>query len=439
MNDKFDEQKDFLLSIKREINLLQRQVDYLIRNEQPLSLLDLDVMMNRIHTLYDMMCGVNLESEELEVGSEELGVKREECDHNDEEELPVGLDEIRSLFGIEEEKAGEEEEKIEDEMDEMEDEDEDFLDGEEQPKQTDEASDEEVEENEDAYFVEEVEDMDPEHPEGPINPINPINPIEPKEPSDNPAQLPGVQTSETQQSNSESEETINDFSFILNFEPMEPEEASPKEPEKESPKEPEKTEEETPKDPQPIEEHPEEENLETDSREEPKIPKEPQPDAPQPHEPHEPPEPQPVEPKPIYSPGDQIEIIIPTETEVPYQPMMLGDMEDTDDNGFELETPETVGERYQQNQEETVGEKLQHSSVKDLQGAIGVNDKFLFVNELFGGSMERYNRSIENLNDLKTLNGALIYLNELRVELQWNSSNEAYKKLLELVHRKFEA
>ena len=99
----------------------------------------------------------------------------------------------------------------------------------------------------------------------------------------------------------------------------------------------------------------------------------------------------------------------------------------------------TLGERYQQNQEETVGEKLQHSTVTDLQRAIGINDKFLFVNELFGGSMEKYNRSIGNLNDLKTLNGALIYMNELRIELQWNSSNEAYKRLLELVHRKFES
>ena len=53
--------------------------------------------------------------------------------------------------------------------------------------------------------------------------------------------------------------------------------------------------------------------------------------------------------------------------------------------------------------------------------------------------MEKYNRSIENLDDLPTLNGALIYMNELRIELQWNSNNEAYKKLLELVHRKFEA
>ena len=86
----------------------------------------------------------------------------------------------------------------------------------------------------------------------------------------------------------------------------------------------------------------------------------------------------------------------------------------------------------------SVADMLQNQSVNNLRSSIGINDKFLFVNELFGGSMEKFNRSIGNLDDLKTLNGALIYLNELRIELQWNSNNEAYKKLLELVHRKFE-
>ena len=81
---------------------------------------------------------------------------------------------------------------------------------------------------------------------------------------------------------------------------------------------------------------------------------------------------------------------------------------------------------------------LQNQATRNLRSSIGINDKFLFVNELFGGSMEKYNRSIGNLDDVKTLNGALIYLNELRIELQWNSNNEAYKKLLEMVHHKFE-
>ena len=104
--------------------------------------------------------------------------------------------------------------------------------------------------------------------------------------------------------------------------------------------------------------------------------------------------------------------------------------------GFEIE--ETLGEKMQHEEDHSLAAKLQHQSVLSLKSSIGINDKFLLVNELFNGSMEKYNRSIENLDDLKTLNGALIYLNELRIELQWNSNNEAYKKLLGLVHRKFE-
>ena len=108
-----------------------------------------------------------------------------------------------------------------------------------------------------------------------------------------------------------------------------------------------------------------------------------------------------------------------------------------DDTGFELSTGETLGEKMM-GEDNSLAAKLQQNPVRDLKSVIGINDKFLFVNELFGGSMEKYNKSIENLNDLKTLNGAMIYLNELKIELQWNSSNEAYLKLKELITRKFE-
>ena len=109
-----------------------------------------------------------------------------------------------------------------------------------------------------------------------------------------------------------------------------------------------------------------------------------------------------------------------------------------DDMGFEISSSETLGESMIDD-DNSLNAKYQHTPVNDLKTAIGLNDKFLLVNELFGGSMEKYNKSIDNLNDLKTLNGAMIYLNELKVELQWNSSNEAYKKLWALVAQKFEA
>ena len=103
---------------------------------------------------------------------------------------------------------------------------------------------------------------------------------------------------------------------------------------------------------------------------------------------------------------------------------VTGVFTEEDDAEFELSTGETLGEKMM-GEDNSLAAKLQQTPGRDLKSVIGINDKFLFVNELFGGSMEKYTKSIENLNDLKTLNGAMIYLNELKIELQWNSSNEA--------------
>ena len=40
MNDTFESQKEQLVSIKQEISLLYQQINYLLRNEKPLELLD---------------------------------------------------------------------------------------------------------------------------------------------------------------------------------------------------------------------------------------------------------------------------------------------------------------------------------------------------------------------------------------------------------------
>ena len=81
MNDKFENQKEKLISIKHEISLLYQQVNYLLRNEKPLELLDLDVLMNRTHTLYDQLCAINL---------------GEEPDNDD---LPFDADALSGIFG----------------------------------------------------------------------------------------------------------------------------------------------------------------------------------------------------------------------------------------------------------------------------------------------------------------------------------------------------
>ena len=81
MNEKFESQKEQLVSIKHEISLLYQQVNYLLRNEKPIELLDLDVLMNRTHTVYDQLCAIN-------VG-----------DGNLDEDLPLDADAIAELLG----------------------------------------------------------------------------------------------------------------------------------------------------------------------------------------------------------------------------------------------------------------------------------------------------------------------------------------------------
>ena len=97
----------------------------------------------------------------------------------------------------------------------------------------------------------------------------------------------------------------------------------------------------------------------------------------------------------------------------------------------------TLGDMLEQSEDKSLAARLQRKPVSDLITAIGINDKFLFLNELFGGSMEKYNKSIRSLNSFSTLLGAKTYMNELQIEFQWDCTSEAYKKLNDLVERRF--
>ena len=88
-------------------------------------------------------------------------------------------------------------------------------------------------------------------------------------------------------------------------------------------------------------------------------------------------------------------------------------------------------------EDNSLAARLQKKPVTDLMTAIGINDKFLLLNDLFAGSMEKYNRSVRALNNFPTLLGAKTYMSELQIEFQWDINSEAYKKLNDLVERRF--
>jgi len=104
---------------------------------------------------------------------------------------------------------------------------------------------------------------------------------------------------------------------------------------------------------------------------------------------------------------------------------------------FSQETPPSVGDHLQHKEDSSIGAKMERQPIQDLRAAIGINDKFLLINELFFGSLEAYNKMLDELNEFKSFNGASTYLIELKVEKQWDSKLPSWKKLVHLLERKF--
>jgi hypothetical protein len=109
------------------------------------------------------------------------------------------------------------------------------------------------------------------------------------------------------------------------------------------------------------------------------------------------------------------------------------DWEDEDDEVFRVEQQEPE----QEPEDNSLAAKLQRTPISDIRTAIGINDKMMIINDLFGGSFERYSKSLNALNEFPTLSGAKVYMSELQIELQWDTESQAYKLLNDLVERRF--
>jgi len=101
---------------------------------------------------------------------------------------------------------------------------------------------------------------------------------------------------------------------------------------------------------------------------------------------------------------------------------------------FAMEEP-LFNIRLKEAREKSLGPKMsRHESFK---ASIGINDKFMFINELFDGNLREYNEGIETLGGFKTLPQAREYLDLLRRRNNWNSASTAFMRMKELVESRF--
>ena len=101
-----------------------------------------------------------------------------------------------------------------------------------------------------------------------------------------------------------------------------------------------------------------------------------------------------------------------------------------------FEQPE-INERLREEKTE-VATVLQAAPVRDLKKAVGINDRYLFVNELFRGDESMYERSMKTINGFSIYPEAQYWIErELKVKMGWDDGCETVKLFDQLVRRRF--
>ncbi len=85
-----------------------------------------------------------------------------------------------------------------------------------------------------------------------------------------------------------------------------------------------------------------------------------------------------------------------------------------------------------------IQEKLALEPIKDLKAAIGINDKFQFIETLFGGDEKAFDQAIKTINAFKIYAEAQFWIkSNLREQNKWDDTMAVVKAFDLLVKRRF--
>lgn len=113
----------------------------------------------------------------------------------------------------------------------------------------------------------------------------------------------------------------------------------------------------------------------------------------------------------------------------------------------EEKTEKTIGEKY--GQEKSIFDNISNNVKQvdissrfnshnvDLRTAIGVNEKFMFINDLFSGNLRDYTDFIQKLNEADSFEIASQILNATKEEKRWVTNSLPFTTLHEIMIRKF--
>jgi len=80
-----------------------------------------------------------------------------------------------------------------------------------------------------------------------------------------------------------------------------------------------------------------------------------------------------------------------------------------------------------------IASKYHDQPIQDIAAAIGINEKFRYIRELFDGNSTLYNKTIDSLNTVESEADAITYLQK---NFSWDMEEKLAKRLLDLTRRK---
>ncbi|MDR1973508.1 MAG: hypothetical protein LBQ31_02420 [Bacteroidales bacterium] len=126
----------------------------------------------------------------------------------------------------------------------------------------------------------------------------------------------------------------------------------------------------------------------------------------------------------------------PTPTEAPASPNLIDRLRSLSEEG-KSEKTSTLRSMISKLRDVPSMPEVHLERPIDLRTSVGINEKFLFVNELFGGSIRECNEAMALLNDLDNIDRAMEQVHSYKEKFSWNEESVAYMTFVEVVSQRF--
>lgn len=102
------------------------------------------------------------------------------------------------------------------------------------------------------------------------------------------------------------------------------------------------------------------------------------------------------------------------------------------------EAPATLNDRFTSQQKASLAEVLQKRKIENIKSHISINQRFMFINELFGGDINIYNNALEKVDNCESMSEALDYLQQNFVQQQqWDMESEEVAEFMDVLAKKY--